>query len=88
VTDARAALAGSLATAPRVLLAQRDVERALEALALDVDAGVAKAASWWPAWRQARAAREGPTAAIVHGWRALADASTALARRRASLDPK
>lgn len=78
VRAARAALAGALATAPRVLLARREVELALEALVLDADDDVAKAAAWWPAWRQARAARHGPIAAIADGWRALADSSAAL----------
>jgi hypothetical protein len=54
------------------------VELALEALTLDADDAVAKAAEWWPAWRQARAARNGPIAAIADGWRALADSSAAL----------
>jgi hypothetical protein len=76
--EARAALAAALATAPRALLAQRPVERALEALALDADPTVADAAAWWPAWRQARAARNGPVAAIAEGWRALADSAAAL----------
>ena len=78
--EARAALAGALVLAPRALLALRDVERALEALSMDPDDAVATAASWWPAWRQARAARNGPDAAIVDGWRALADAANALTR--------
>jgi FkbM family methyltransferase len=78
VWPARAALAGALATAPRVLLGRREVELALEALVLDRDDSVAKAAEWWPAWRQARAARHGPVAAIADGWRALADSSAAL----------
>jgi FkbM family methyltransferase len=79
VRDGRAALAGALATAPRVLLGRREVELALEALTIDDDDTVAKAASWWPAWRQARAARNGPIAAIADGWRALADSTAALA---------
>ncbi|MCU1426467.1 MAG: methyltransferase, FkbM family [Actinomycetia bacterium] len=76
--EARAALGGALATAPRSLLAQPAVERALEALTIDADASVANAASWWPAWRHGRAARRGSLAAITDGWRALADSATAL----------
>jgi FkbM family methyltransferase len=79
VRDGRAALAGALATAPRVLLGQRAVEQALESLTIDPDDTVAKAAAWWPAWRQARAARNGPVAAIADGWRALADSAAAFA---------
>jgi FkbM family methyltransferase len=78
---AREALASSLTTAPRALLGQRAVERALEALVLDGNDAVASAAEWWTSWRLARAARNGPAAAIVDGWRALADASHALAAR-------
>jgi FkbM family methyltransferase len=78
--EARTALARALALAPRALLAHRDVERALEALTVDGDPAVAQAASWWPAWRQARAARNGPLDAIADGWRALADAARALTR--------
>ncbi len=78
LVEARAALAGALATAPRALLSQTAVGRALEALALDAEPEVAAAAAWWPAWRNGRAAREGPIAVIVDGWRALADAATAL----------
>jgi FkbM family methyltransferase len=79
---ARAALATALATAPRTLLAERSVARALEALVIDADATVAGAAAWWPAWRQARAARSGPVAALADGWRALADSAAALVARR------
>jgi FkbM family methyltransferase len=77
--EARAALARGLAFAPRALLGKREVERALEALVIDPDDTVAAAASWWPAWRHARAARTGLLAAVADGWRAVADSTAALA---------
>jgi FkbM family methyltransferase len=79
--EARAALAAALTTAPRVLLAEAPVERALEALVIDAEPTVADAAAWWPAWRQARAARAGPTAALADGWRSLAESASALVAR-------
>jgi FkbM family methyltransferase len=80
--EARTALAAALTTAPRALLARPDVEAVLEALVVDADAGVARAASWWPSWRQARAARGGPAAEVIDGWRALAQSARALANPR------
>jgi FkbM family methyltransferase len=80
VRDARIALAKALTIAPRVLLAHREVEGALEALVIDPDDDVAAAAAWWPAWRYARAARGGAAAVIVDGWRGIADSVTALVR--------
>jgi FkbM family methyltransferase len=56
VVDARAQVARSLARAPESLLARRDVQLALTALAIDPDDTVARAASWWPE----RAGRHGP----------------------------
>jgi FkbM family methyltransferase len=47
IVDARAQVARSLARAPDRLLARRDVQLALTALALDPDDTVAKAAAWW-----------------------------------------
>jgi hypothetical protein len=76
--EARGALAAALATAPRSLLAQPDVERALEALLIDADGAVAKSAQWWPSWRHARAARRGPDAQVIDGWHALSQSATAL----------
>lgn len=49
VVDARAQVARSLARAPDWLLARRDVQLALTALALDPDDTVARAAAWWTA---------------------------------------
>jgi hypothetical protein len=43
----RAQVARSLERAPEGLLARRDVQLALSALALDPDETVARAASWW-----------------------------------------
>jgi FkbM family methyltransferase len=77
--EARTALAKALTVAPRALLAHREVEGALEALVIDVDDDVVAAAAWWPAWRYARAAREGAVAVIVDGWRGMADSVHALA---------
>lgn len=77
--EARGALAAALATAPRSLLGHTAVEQALEALLIDADTGVAKSAQWWPTWRHARAARGGPEAQVVDGWRALAQSANALA---------
>jgi FkbM family methyltransferase len=82
VVAERAALAAALATAPRALLAAGNVERALETLVLDPHPSVAHAAAWWPAWRQARAARGGPQKVVVDGWRALAQSARALTARR------
>jgi FkbM family methyltransferase len=45
--DLRAQISRSLERAPAVLLARRDVQLALSALALDPDETVARAASWW-----------------------------------------
>jgi FkbM family methyltransferase len=48
IVDARAQVARSLARAPDILLDRRDVQLALDALALDPDDAVAQAAAWWP----------------------------------------
>jgi FkbM family methyltransferase len=47
IVDARAQVARSLARAPEWLLARRDVQLALDALAIDPDDTVAGAAAWW-----------------------------------------
>jgi FkbM family methyltransferase len=57
IVDNRAQAARSLARAPAPLLARRDVQLALSALALDPDDTVAGAAAWWPR-RAARVGRD------------------------------
>ena len=47
IVDARAQVGRSLARAPEWLLARRDVQLALTALAIDPDDAVARGAAWW-----------------------------------------
>jgi FkbM family methyltransferase len=82
IVDARAQVARSLARAPDILLARRDVQLALDALALDPDDAVARAAAWWPL-RAARARADDPTAAdMLHS---LAELGRALHDRVAQI---
>jgi FkbM family methyltransferase len=82
ILDARAQVARSLARAPESLLARRDVQLALTALALDPDDTVAHAAAWWPA-RAARPGRDGEEAS--HVLHTLAEQGRALHDRIAQI---
>ena len=60
IVDARAQVARSLARAPEWLLARRDVQLALTALAVDPDDAVARAAAWWTSRGRLGRGDEGP----------------------------
>jgi FkbM family methyltransferase len=82
IVDARAQVARSLARAPDWLLARRDVQLALTALALDPDDTVARAAAWWAA-RDGRDGRGiGTSSDVLHS---LADVGRALHDRIAQI---
>jgi len=82
VVEARAQVARSLARAPAWLLDRHDVELTLEALALDPDDAVARAASWWTAARPAPGA---DLAGVHDALRGLADQGRALHDRVAQI---
>jgi FkbM family methyltransferase len=82
IVDARAQVARSLERAPASLLARRDVQLALTALALDPDDTVGRAAAWWPS-RSARPSRKGGE--VRHTLHALAEQGRALHDRIAQI---
>jgi FkbM family methyltransferase len=82
VVDARAQVARSLARAPESLLARRDVQLALTALAVDPDDTVARAAAWWPE-RAGHRGREGEQ--VRSGLHALAELGRAFHDRIAQI---
>jgi FkbM family methyltransferase len=82
IVNARAQVARSLARAPALLLARRDVQLALTALALDPDDVVARAAAWWPR-RAARSGRQGED--VSHALHTLAEHGRALHARIAHI---
>ncbi len=82
IVEARAQVARSLARAPAWLLDRHDVQLTLEALTLDPDEAVARAASWWTAARPV----PGRDLAGVHAaLRGLADQGRALHDRVAHI---
>jgi FkbM family methyltransferase len=78
----RAQLARSLERAPAIMLARRDVQLALSALALDPDEAVARSATWWGRRHPAAtpAGLTGLTRA-QHGFHVLAEQGRALRDR-------
>jgi FkbM family methyltransferase len=81
VIDARAQVARSLERAPESLLARRDVQLALTALALDPDDTVARAAAWW----RERGIRHRPGDEVRARFDALAELGRALHDRIAQI---
>lgn len=76
----RAQLARSLERATTSLLARRDVELTLTALALDPDETVARAAAWWVRLERARA-RRATSLGVQQGFQELGELGRALRDR-------
>jgi FkbM family methyltransferase len=80
--DYRAQVARSLERAPAGLIARRDVQLALSALALDPDETVARAASWWVSHGRGSARTDlSPFSRARLGFQALAEQGRALRDR-------